>query len=95
VPAAGIVHRVNTSLDLHAGFNTYTIEWTPTSLRLAVNGAPAASAAAAAPNTTIPWLAGQVLLINRAQDGQSFSGAPAALLEVRHAAYAPLAADNM
>ena len=90
VPAAGIVHRVNTSFDLHAGFNNYTIEWTPTSLRLAVNGAPTASATAAAPNTTIPWLAGQALLINRAQDGQSFSGAPAALLELRHAAYSPL-----
>ena len=86
--AGGVVQRVDTGVDLHAAFHTYVIEWTPTSLRLSVDGVPTANASAAAgPNTTIPWLPGQALLINRMQDAV-YAGAT--LVDVLHAAYVPL-----
>ena len=44
--------------------------WTPTFLALSVDGVQVVKATAAAPNTTIPYLPGHVLLINRVSTTQ-------------------------
>ena len=86
--ADGVVKRVDTGIDLHAAFHTYVVAWTPTALSLSIDGKLIISATAAGPNTTIPWLPGQVLLINRFQG--SYAGP--ALVDVQEALYTPAAA---
>lgn len=87
--ADGVVKRVDTGLPLHDAFHVYDVRWTPTTLALAIDGVVIINATAAAANTTIPWLPGQVLLINRMQ---SATYAGPAIVALQHASYAPMAA---
>ena len=86
---AGVVLKVDTGVALHEALHSYSVTWTPTFLSLSLDGKQIANASAA-PNTTIPWLAGQALLINRVLD-EHFDGP--ALVQVRSASYSPLAAQ--
>ena len=83
--ANGVIKRVDTGVQLHDAFHTYSVTWTPTSLALSLDGVLVASASAPA-NTTIPSLAGNALLINRVSSTEYDGDAVVAL---RHAAFEP------
>jgi beta-glucanase (GH16 family) len=83
----GVILEVDTGLRLHEAFHTYVVTWTPTALSLSVDGRRVAHAEAAA-NSTLPFLPGQALLINRVSSEPYLGDAVVALAS---AAYAPLA----
>jgi beta-glucanase (GH16 family) len=87
----GKIIRVETGKRLHDDWHTYTVFWTPTFLSLSLDGKQIANATAAAANTTIPFLPGSVLLINRV-DTVTYEGD--SVLALSSASYTPLSSQQ-